>query len=88
MNKYLRLQLLTSILFFLFVLQTLAQTSPAGLFLTWQNDPTSTMTIDWHTKAEDQAIDLLHFREKEQIPGHPLLPLLLTFLFQIVKYTV
>jgi hypothetical protein len=22
---------------------------PISLFLTWQNDPTSTMTIDWHT---------------------------------------
>lgn len=63
-NRFLRLQLLTPILFFLFALQALAQTSPAGLFLTWQNDPTSTMTIDWHTKAQDQGIDLLHFREK------------------------
>lgn len=26
---------------------------PVGLFLTWQRDPTTTMTIDWHTLPED-----------------------------------
>jgi acid phosphatase type 7 len=28
---------------------------PAGLMLTWQRDPTSTMTIDWHTRPGDVA---------------------------------
>jgi acid phosphatase type 7 len=27
---------------------------PLGLVLTWQQDPTSTMTIDWHTVSEDR----------------------------------
>jgi acid phosphatase type 7 len=26
-----------------------AAAEPAGLFLTWQRDPTTTMTVDWHT---------------------------------------
>ncbi len=26
---------------------------PVALFLTWQQDPTTTMTIDWHTTPED-----------------------------------
>lgn len=26
---------------------------PVGLFLTWQYDPTTSMTIDWHTQPED-----------------------------------
>ncbi|TVQ74191.1 MAG: metallophosphoesterase family protein [Balneolaceae bacterium] len=29
-----------------------------GLVLTWQQDPTSTMTIDWHTQDHDQAVTL------------------------------
>ncbi|MEX0685713.1 MAG: fibronectin type III domain-containing protein [Balneolales bacterium] len=29
-----------------------------GLVLTWQQDPTSTMTIDWHTSAEGQPSTL------------------------------
>jgi len=28
------------------------QNDPVGLILTWQQDPTTTMTIDWHTKDE------------------------------------
>ncbi|MCC5930142.1 MAG: fibronectin type III domain-containing protein [Cyclobacteriaceae bacterium] len=36
---------------------------PSGLFLTWQRDPTTTMTIDWHTRPEDQVIKLLQYRE-------------------------
>ncbi len=45
---------------------------PAGLLLTWQRDPLTTMTIDWHTVAEsggDKAADtatapsVVHYRE-------------------------
>ncbi|TVQ74101.1 MAG: metallophosphoesterase family protein [Balneolaceae bacterium] len=35
---------------------------PIGLFLTWQQDPTTTMTIDWHIINEDRNI--LEFRER------------------------
>ncbi len=28
---------------------------PVGILLTWQQDPTTTMTIDWHTTPDDQA---------------------------------
>ena len=27
---------------------------PVGLFLTWQHDPTTTMTIDWHTRPDEE----------------------------------
>jgi acid phosphatase type 7 len=37
--------------------------SPAGLFLTWQNDPTTTMTIDWHTKPGDEAKLTLDYKK-------------------------
>ncbi|TVQ11860.1 MAG: metallophosphoesterase [Balneolaceae bacterium] len=29
---------------------------PVALYLTWQNDPTTTMTIDWHIIDEDRTI--------------------------------
>ena len=37
---------------------------PVGLFLTWQQDPTSTMTIDWHTvdEEDDEPRESLCFR--------------------------
>lgn len=28
------------------------ETPPAALYLTWQNDPTTTMTIQWHTEGD------------------------------------
>ncbi len=37
---------------------------PVGIFLTWQQDPTSTMTIDWQTEPGDQAIPELRYKEK------------------------
>ncbi len=40
-----------------------AQTEPVGLLLTWQQDPTSTMTIDWHTLPSDKAINTLNYRK-------------------------
>jgi len=36
---------------------------PAGLFLTWQQDPTTTMTIDWHTIPDHEAVSVLYYRE-------------------------
>ncbi len=38
-------------------LQAQPEFDPAAIFLTWQQDPTSTMTIDWHT-TPDQPIRL------------------------------
>ncbi len=36
---------------------------PAALFLTWQSDPTTTMTIDWHTLPEDNdRPPVLHYK--------------------------
>ncbi len=43
--------------FFLFVIAGNAKSQdfdPVSLYLTWQNDPTTTMTIDWHTTPDDQ----------------------------------
>jgi acid phosphatase type 7 len=46
----------TFIFFLTFFLVSCTDTSnqeyqPVGLYLTWQDDPTTTMTIDWHIKA-------------------------------------
>lgn len=39
---------------------------PEALFLTWQNDPTTTMTIDWHTvPGEKVRPPALLYREKD-----------------------
>jgi acid phosphatase type 7 len=35
-------------------------TRPLGLLLTWQQDPTTTMTIDWH--GPEDGSDVLHFK--------------------------
>jgi hypothetical protein len=35
---------------------------PAAIFLTWQQDPTRTMTIDWHTEPGDEAISVVYYR--------------------------
>lgn len=38
---------------------------PIALFLTWQNDPTTTMTIDWHTKPDTRPLPpSLQYKEK------------------------
>ncbi len=42
-----------------------ANTEPVGLFLTWQQDPTTTMTIDWHTEPGDEAVPTLYYRAIE-----------------------
>lgn len=39
------------------------QEKPLGLYLTWEEDPTSTMVIDWHSPF-DQALDTLFFRQQ------------------------
>tara|TARA_R110002124_G_scaffold106139_2_gene257596 strand:+ start:5536 stop:6786 length:1251 start_codon:yes stop_codon:yes gene_type:complete len=52
-------------LFFLLGLQvgTLrAQEEPSGIYLTWKEDPTSTITVDWHLK--NSARQSLHYRKK------------------------
>jgi acid phosphatase type 7 len=40
---------------------------PIGLFLTWQSDPTTTMTIDWHTlpAEEDRPSQLRYWADGE-----------------------
>lgn len=38
---------------------------PVGILLTWQQDPTTTMTIDWHTLPEDRYRTRLEFRKEE-----------------------
>ncbi len=43
-----------------------SQTEPTGLYLTWQKDPTSTMTIDWHTLPEDHAKPFIYYRQKDR----------------------
>lgn len=37
---------------------------PAALFLTWQQDPTTTMTIDWHTESGDGTESILYYRKE------------------------
>ena len=38
------------------------ESEPAGLLLTWQFDPTSTMTIDWHTEPGDEAKPTVRYK--------------------------
>jgi len=62
-NIYLRL-FFTQLLAFCLYAAASAQTEPAGILLTWQQDPTSTMTIDWHTLPSDQADNSLSYRKQ------------------------
>ncbi len=39
-----------------------AQNEPLGIFLTWKEDPTSSISIDWHLESE--AKQTLHYRKK------------------------
>lgn len=39
---------------------------PEGLLLTWQRDPTRTMTIDWHTLPSDSRTSELRFRSEKE----------------------
>ena len=48
-----------------------AQEEPAGLFLTWRQDPTTTMTIDWHTEPGDEAKPTLYFRPVGEVYWRP-----------------
>lgn len=43
---------------------TTGEDEPLGLLLTWQRDPTTTMTIDWHIEAGTEALGTLCFREE------------------------
>jgi hypothetical protein len=40
---------------------------PEALYLTWQKDPTSTMTIHWLTKKED-TVDSIEYQKKSDAP--------------------
>jgi acid phosphatase type 7 len=44
------------------VLPAAADTEPAGIFLTWQRDPLTTMTIDWHTIPGEKADTTLRYK--------------------------
>lgn len=67
------LYIILSILVACLVLQpseVLAQTKgymPLGMQLSWQQDPTSTMTIDWHVMPRDESIPLQYRRQGEEI---------------------
>lgn len=37
---------------------------PLGIYLTWQGDPLTTMTVDWHTLAAEGYAPVLEFREQ------------------------
>ncbi|TVR53920.1 MAG: metallophosphoesterase family protein [Puniceicoccaceae bacterium] len=41
-----------------------APNEPLGLFLTWRQDPTTTMVIDWHTLAGVEADPPLRYRQR------------------------
>ncbi|MDN3690184.1 purple acid phosphatase family protein [Cyclobacterium jeungdonense] len=41
-----------------------AQTEPAAILLTWQQDPSTTISIDWHTLPESEALETLSYRCK------------------------
>jgi acid phosphatase type 7 len=45
-------------------------TEPAGMILTWQQDPTTTMTIDWHTVYGDEADPTLHYKHEDSDQWH------------------
>lgn len=36
---------------------------PVGMLLTWQQDPTTTMTIDWQTEPDDEAEPVLRCKK-------------------------
>lgn len=36
---------------------------PVGMLLTWQQDPTTTMTIDWQTEQDDEAVPILRYKK-------------------------
>lgn len=40
--------------------------NPPAILLTWQRDPTSTMTIDWHTPKEDEREAELDYRGPDE----------------------
>ncbi len=37
---------------------------PVGLLLTWEEDPSTTMTIDWHTLPNENRPSVVQFRER------------------------
>ena len=65
MNKLMRL---SSLIGLLIIYATACEpvrevTEPVSMILTWQQDPTTTMTIDWHTEPGDRALRTMEYRE-------------------------
>ncbi|EON78243.1 hypothetical protein ADIS_1440 [Lunatimonas lonarensis] len=54
--------LLTHLLLLLLFVTSMAQHEPKGIFLTWQQDPSTTITIDWHTGPSEPSESLLQVR--------------------------
>lgn len=40
-----------------------SQEKPEGLLLTWRNDPTTSMVIDWHITREGENDSIIHYRK-------------------------
>jgi len=59
--------MLQSLLLFLTLFSTLflAAVEPEAIYLTWQNDPTTTMTVQWLTKNDDE-IDEIEYQAVDQ----------------------
>ena len=63
---------------------------PVAIYLTWQRDPTTTMTIQWLSKKEDeQDIVCFHKKEekdwKEEKASHKMLPQDAPYLMHVVE---
>lgn len=67
MNKFVKIFFLNAIIVITAIgfqsLEAQHGTEPVGLYLTWQHDPTTTMTIDWHTLPTDEAKKALVYKE-------------------------
>ena len=50
------------------VSQNFAETAPEAIYLTWKEDPTSTMIVQWITKTEDQATTLCYRKDSPSGP--------------------
>jgi 3',5'-cyclic AMP phosphodiesterase CpdA len=47
-----------------------ATSAPPALYLTWQRDPTTTMTIHWHTAEDDRFVNMIEFGEVDGVAAH------------------
>lgn len=55
-------KLLSALLLFVFSFAAYGQQEPLGIFLTWKEDPLTTMVVDWH--VESATAQTLHVAEK------------------------